>query len=274
MKDRFILDIAVIVGGEHVALSCAVTLRRSGGVIAAMVEEAPLLNTYPWAAKAIGTACRFPVHTATALESIFGEKRVEGIALFDRRSRKRFSISCDTVILTGRFVPYSPLIDGTAVAMDPLTSGPIIDDRFMTSVPGISAAGNVLRGAEMHDICALEGRRAARAIAILLKEEARPATGECIRLWAESPIRHVLPQTIGADALKVGRPRCKDRSAVNFQLDHTVRRPVLEARSGEKLLCRKRFARLYGRKQVVLPVHKFNSGLLGKDRKITVRLKD
>jgi len=265
---------AVIVGSEHVALSCAVTLRRSGVAIAAMVEEERILNTYPWAAKAISTACRFPVYSATTLEGISGEKRVEGVALFDRRSRKRFSVSCDTVILTGRFVPYAPLIDGTAVAMDPLTTGPGIDDRFMTSVPGVFAAGNVLRGAEMHDICALEGRRAARVIAGLLSAKAQPETGARIRLRADSPVRYVVPQAIGIEALKDSRRCCDVRSAVTLQLDRTVRHPVLEARLGEKLLWRRRFRRLYGRKRVVLPVHKFNSGLIGEDRSITLRLKD
>jgi len=50
-----------------------------------------------------------------------------------------------------------------------LIPGPRIDSGFQSSVKGVFAAGNVLRGVETADRCALEGKFAAGSIASFLR---------------------------------------------------------------------------------------------------------
>ncbi len=155
---------AAILGSEHVALSSVLTLKRAGASIAGMVEEHQELHTYGYLAEAMGRLYRFPIHKDIAVGEILGNDQVEGLELVTRKGRESFRLDCDMVVVTGKFRPESPLIDNTPIEQDPSTFGPRVSMDLMTSVPDIFAAGNVLRGADMHDLCALEGRLAARNI--------------------------------------------------------------------------------------------------------------
>ena len=152
---------AVIIGSEHIAFSSVLTLKKKGITIAGMVEEDPKLHTFSTVAAAMNRFYNFPVFRGASVRSIFGDSRVEGIEISGKNGEKSQRINCDTLILTGKFRPYSPLIDFTSIQIDSATRGPLIDMSFMTSVPNIYAAGNILRGADMHDLCALEGKSAA-----------------------------------------------------------------------------------------------------------------
>ena len=57
------------------------------------------------------------------------------------RTQEIKEVKCDSLILTGKFRSYSPLIDHTVIGYDPATFGPFVDMNLMTSVPGIFAAG-------------------------------------------------------------------------------------------------------------------------------------
>lgn len=154
---------AVVVGSEIVAFSAVMTLKKAGIKIQGMVEEQPKIQTLlkPLAGM-MKTWYKFPINTRTRIKSIYGKSRVQGILL--EKDGKEFTISCDTVIITGGFRPESALLTEPAIEQDAKTKGPVLDNNFMTSVPNIYAAGNVIRGALMHDLCALEGKRTAKTI--------------------------------------------------------------------------------------------------------------
>ena len=186
---------AAIIGSELVALSSVLTLRRAGVSLVGIVEEQPELQTYPFAAGAMGRLWGFPVYKRTVVKEIVGNERVEGVELLRRDTQEPFRLDCDTVIITGNFRPFSDLIENTPIEMDPLTFGPAVDMDFMTSVANIYAAGNLLRGADMHDLCALEGRMAARNILKRLASN-DDVTEPWITIRAEPPIRYVVPQKL------------------------------------------------------------------------------
>ncbi len=48
--------------------------------------------------------------------------------------------------------------------INPHTKGPVIDKNFQSSVQGVFVAGNLLRGVETADRCAMEGKWAAQAM--------------------------------------------------------------------------------------------------------------
>ena len=163
---------AIIIGAELVSLSALMTLLHANVKCAMMVTEEPRHQIeFPyvvmkWAIADIIT--RTPIITNTKVTNIFGRKRVEGIELTHQNGQTKL-VECDAVIFTGNWIPEHELARLGGLQINPVTRGPVIDEIFHSSVKGVFAAGNLLRGVETADRCALEGKRAARSIAKLIK---------------------------------------------------------------------------------------------------------
>ena len=162
----------VIVGAELVSLSALMTLMHAGVKCEMMVtEEAQHQIEFPyivmkWALADILT--RTPIVSKTRVSNIFGHKRVEGIELTHANGQVE-TVECDTVIFTGSWIPEHELARAGGLELNPQTKGPRIDAEFRSSVNGVFVAGNLLRGVETADHCAVEGKRAAASIANYLK---------------------------------------------------------------------------------------------------------
>ena len=260
---------AVIIGSEHVAFSSALTLRHAGASVVGMVEEDRELQTYRSVAKAMSLWMGFPIYKATSVESILGAKRVEGIELTDEEKGETFQLACDTVIVTGKLRPDSALIFESPIQEDPKTLGPVVDLDLQTSVPNIFAAGNVLRGASMHDLCALEGVRAAQSILNRLKSPG-DETENYVHMRTENPIRYVVPQKILPSQSKTHRAS-RFSPGVSIQLNRTMKNTVLEAYSGNEKIWEKYYSRLIANTTVPLPVEKFDWDIVSPEEGIHLR---
>lgn len=262
---------AVIVGSEHVAFSSALTLRRAGVSVVGMVEEDTELQTYPIVARAMSLWMGFPVYTGTSVKAVIGARRVEGIELVAGKNGGVFQLPCDMVVITGKFRPDSALIFDSPIEEDPLTSAPIVDLNLQTSVPTVFAAGNILRGANMHDLCALEGRQAARSILRSLK--APDIQNErYIPIKVEPPIRYVVPQRIIPTQAKRHRATWFS-PGVSIQLAHTTKNIVLEAFSGNERVWRKSYSRLIANTTIPLPIERFDWRRVDPEQGIALRAK-
>jgi pyruvate/2-oxoglutarate dehydrogenase complex dihydrolipoamide dehydrogenase (E3) component len=261
---------ALVIGSEHVAIEAILTLKRAGTSIVGWVEAGSELETYGIVAKTMCAMFGVPIFEDTTIGAIVGNKRVEGVELA-RKGKGNLFVGCDTVIITGKFRAYAPLIDQTPIERDPLTFGPVVDTRLMTSVPNILAAGNILRGAEMHDLCALEGRQVAHTIleTISLRE---PEPPKGIRIKGAYPIRYVVPQRIIPS--QITRQRLPFlHPAVTLQTAYTLRKPLLEAWSGGARIWHRSFGRLMGNTRVALPLHEFAWDKVDSDAGITVTVR-
>ena len=261
---------AVIIGSEHVALSSILTLKRKGISIGGLVEEDRKLNTFPSVARAMAFIYRFPVYKGTSVVSILDHHRVKEVTMFTEEGKKFSKLECDTVIITGKFRPYSSLIDSTPIKMDSDSDGPIIDSNYMTTVPNIFAAGNILRGADMHDICALEGKTAARNIVRSLKSLAYEEE-EGINLKVEEPIRYVVPQKILQAQIK-SKSRQPFFSGCSIQLENSLDKPILEAWSGNRMIWSRSYRRLIGHHRIPVPICEFDLSRVDKKSAVTLRI--
>jgi thioredoxin reductase len=259
---------ALILGSEHVALSSVLTLRRAGTSIAGMVEKEADLHTYASAATLMSRLFAFPIIKNAAIHRIIGNGRLEGVELIIGSNGETLQIECDTVVMTGRFRPDSSLIDGTLIEKDPSTLGPGVDPTLMTSVPNIFAAGNVLRGADMHDLCALEGRLAARSI-LRNMQTTRPETIRSVPVQAEKPIRYVVPQRIMPMPKRL---LSKLLPWPEIQLERTLMRPTLEAWSGGQRIWQGSFSRLLGNTRIPIPIENFRWGRVHPGLGVTLRV--
>jgi glycerol-3-phosphate dehydrogenase len=165
---------AVIVGAELVSLSALMSLMGAGVKCEMMVtDEASHQIEFPYVVMKWALAdiiSRTPILTNTRVSNIFGRKRVEGIELTQKDGSKQL-VECDTVIFTGNWIPEHELARMGGLELNPRTKGPVIDGNFQSSVQGVFVAGNLLRGVETAGRCALEGQRAARGAAGLLKRQ-------------------------------------------------------------------------------------------------------
>ena len=90
-----------------------------------------------------------PLHLSTTVTQVHGQNRIEAVtvACVDDKmkpiSRTEQKIECDLLVLAVGLIPENELSRSAGLAIDQRTKGPILDNRFMTSVPGIFAAGNV-----------------------------------------------------------------------------------------------------------------------------------
>jgi thioredoxin reductase len=107
---------------------------------------------------------RTPIILNTRISNILGQKRVEAVELTHATGQTE-TVECDTVIFTGNWIPEHELARLGGLEINPLTRGPKIDAEFRSSVGGIFVAGNLLRGVETADHCALEGTQAGKSIA-------------------------------------------------------------------------------------------------------------
>ncbi len=166
---------AVIVGAELVSLSALMTLQHVNVKCVMMTtEESKYQIEFPYIAMKWAVAdilTRTPIMTNVRVTNIFGKKRVEGIELTRSgfSTPEVFTVECDTIILTGNWIPENEMARLGGLTIDPLTRGPKIDAEFRSSVNGVFVAGNLLRGVETADRCAIEGMKAGKSIARYLK---------------------------------------------------------------------------------------------------------
>jgi NADPH-dependent 2,4-dienoyl-CoA reductase/sulfur reductase-like enzyme len=104
-------------------------------------------------------------------------------------------IPCDTLLLSVGLIPENELSKQAGVRLDPVTNGPYVDDRFMTSVPGIFAAGNVVHVYDLVDWVTEAGYVAGKGAAAFAQAE-KQAAGDQIPLKAGENIRYVVPHKL------------------------------------------------------------------------------
>lgn len=261
---------AVIIGSEIVALSSVLTLKRAKVSIVGMVEEYPELQTYAILADPMKRFFGFPIYKDTSITAILGNNKVEGIELVRGKDQETFQLACDMIILTGRFRPDSVLIENTPIEQDPSSLGPVVDMNFRTAVPNIFAAGNLLRGADMHDLCALEGKLAARSIVRVL-ESGDVDQGRCVSIRAKRPIRYIVPQKIAPAQIRK-RLLSKLFPWPAIQVERTLRNPVIEAWSGKEKIWEASYRRLIARTRYPIPVEKFDWQRVDSDKGIRLQI--
>ena len=261
---------ALIIGSENVSFSSVLTLRRAGTSIVGIVEEEPYLQTYTFPAEVMSTLFGFPIFKGTSVGKILGNERVKAIELVKKKDGNSSKVECDTVVITGKFRPDSVLIEGSLIELDPASQGPLVDMNLMTSVPNIFAAGNILRGADMHDLCALEGRLAGRSILKSLRSDGMERQ-KGIPIAGQFPIRYVVPQRIMPDQIRKN-PIYKLYTWPSIQMGKTLKSPILEAWSGEELIWSGAFRKMIANTRIPIPVEKFDWNRVDSEEGILLKI--
>ena len=160
---------AVIVGAEHVSFSAVATLAHGGASVAGLVTDLPRHQSL--AAFRAGAARPLPGAGLVAHRGQRDPRHRKGRVR--RADRARLRPDPDSRVRPGVFtadwIPDHELAVMAGCELDRGTLGPLVDPALRTTRPGVFAAGNLLHPAETADICALDGRHVAPAVAAYLR---------------------------------------------------------------------------------------------------------
>jgi glutamate synthase (NADPH/NADH) small chain len=186
----------VVIGGGNVAMDAVRTARRLGAAEAAIVyrrghEELPARAEEVHHAEAEGIRFELQVAPFEVLGTDDGWvraircQRME-LAEADASGRRRpvpihgseFTIDCDLVIVAIG-TRSNPLLTGTTAGLEVNQWGYIVtDEHGMTSMPGVFAGGDIVRGSATVILAMGDGKRAAAAIDAYLRGAYPPSSHE------------------------------------------------------------------------------------------------
>lgn len=140
-----------------------------------------------------------PIKYNHTISKIHGTHRVEGVSLCEVDESRRikpeteFFMSCDTVLLSVGLIPENEISLSSGILMDPLTSGPVINESMQTSSEAVFACGNAVHVHDLVDFVSEEGLKAGDAAAdfIQIKKTKKDLR---IPIRAGNRLRYVVPQ--------------------------------------------------------------------------------
>lgn len=148
-----------------------------------------------------------PLKLSHTVVNIEGKERVEGvtIAQVDESLKPipgtQEHFSCDTLLLSVGLIPENELSREIGVKINNITSGPLVDDSFETSVPGVFACGNVLHVHDLVDFVSEEATAAGRQAVRFIRGEKKKDHSKDIRVMTEGGVRYSVPAIINPDSM-------------------------------------------------------------------------
>ena len=104
-----------------------------------------------------------PLHLSTTVTRVIGEKRVEAVEVtkvdehMNPIEGTERIIPCDALILSVGLIPENEIAEKLGVELDPATKGAYVDQKLMTSVPGVFSCGNALHVNDLVDYVSQSG---------------------------------------------------------------------------------------------------------------------
>ncbi len=209
---------AVILGSGDIGLIMARRLTLEGMNVLGVYEKMPYCNGLKRNVRHCLKDYGIPLHLSSTVVDIFGTNRVEGVLVGkvdpdgNIITGTEEKISCDTLILSVGLIPENELSKKAGIEIDPLTSGAVVDQSGMTSIPGIFACGNVLHIHDIADMASVEGFSIGEAAARYLRSQKDFQNRIYYSLSAGPGVRYCLPQKISEDTpeqeitLRASRP--------------------------------------------------------------------
>ena len=155
-----------ILGSGDIGLIMARRMRLEGAEVLGVAELMPYSNGLPRNMKQCLDDFGIPLYLSHTVTNIYGRDRLERIEVTkvdDKRQPIKGSemyFDIDTLLLSVGLIPENTLAEEAGIEMDPSIRGPIVDENYMTSVPGIFACGN---GLHVHDLADFVTKQAGEA---------------------------------------------------------------------------------------------------------------
>ena len=191
----------VILGSGDIGLIMARRMTLEGAKVKVVAELLP----YSGGLKRNIVQCLddfgIPLKLSHTVVDIKGKERVEGITLAQVDENRRpipgteEFFECDTLLLSCGLIPENELSRELGVEMNPVTSGPVVNESLETNVEGVFACGNVLHVHDLVDFVSQEAAAAGKHAAEYVLE-GKKNTGKDVPIIATNGVRYTVPKTI------------------------------------------------------------------------------
>ena len=191
----------VILGSGDIGLIMARRMTLEGAEVKVVAELMP----YSGGLKRNIVQCLddfgIPLKLSHTVVDIEGKNRVEAVTIAevgpDRKPIPGTEIryECDTLLLSCGLIPENELSKGAGVAINPVTSGPIVGDNLETNIDGVFACGNVLHVHDLVDYVSQEATTAGKNAALYIQNGPK-ADAKTVEIIAEGGVRYTVPKYI------------------------------------------------------------------------------
>lgn len=234
----------VILGSGDIGLIMARRMTLEGAKVKAVCELMP----YSGGLKRNIVQCLddfdIPLLLSHTVIDIKGKERVTSVVIAEVDDHLKpvpgteQEISCDTLLLSCGLIPENELSRSAGVKINPATNGPVVNESFETSVPGVFACGNVLHVHDLVDYVSEESGRAGRSAARFVKAN-KAEEGPVINIKNGNGIRYTVPSFVRVSELD-------DDLVIRFRSGNVYRDSYINALfDGE--------TKLHRRKQIITP---------------------
>jgi hypothetical protein len=233
----------VILGSGDIGMIMARRMTLEGARVKAVFEMLPYPSGLPRNIQQCLEDYGIPLFLSHTIVDIKGKARLEGVTVarvdesLNPIPGTEVEYPCDTLILSVGLIPENELSSAAGVLLDNRTKGPVVDENFQTSVPGVFAAGNVLQVHDLVDFVSLEAEKLARSVAshIRSQETSLASIGDraktsVLDLVGDSSILYTVPQKLSklsdfSLSLRVKNPfkNCAINISQNGRLVKSVR---------------------------------------------------
>ncbi len=196
-----------ILGSGDIGLIMARRMTLEGAKVLGVAELMSYSNGLPRNLKQCLEDFNIPLYLSHTVTDIKGKSRLESITISEvdenrlpiKGSEKEFEV--DTLLLSVGLIPDNGLSEEARVPIDPSTKGPLVNESYMSEIPGIFACGNVLHVHDLVDFVTIEGLKAGESVAKFIKGDLN-FSKQPLELKAGEGLGYLLPQKIYIDNLK------------------------------------------------------------------------
>jgi len=230
----------VILGSGDIGLIMARRMTLEGAKVKVVAELMP----YSGGLKRNIVQCLddfgIPLKLSHTVVEIRGKERLTGITLAQVDGRGKpipgteEDYDCDTLLLSVGLIPENELSRGMGVNIEPITSGPSVNESLETNIDGVFACGNVLHVHDLVDYVSEEAAAAGENAAKYVKGILPANSGKEIKLVPTDGVRYTVPKTIDPE-------RMTDELTVRFRVGNVYKNCFVSVYfDGERVVHRKR----------------------------------
>ena len=191
----------VILGSGDIGLIMARRMTLEGAKVKVVAELMP----YSGGLKRNIVQCLddfgIPLKLSHTVIDIEGKNRVEAVTIAevgpDRKpipgTEERYT--CDTLLLSCGLIPENELSRSAGVAINPVTSGPIVNDSLETSIDGMFACGNVLHVHDLVDYVSQEATAAGKNAAAYI-QNGSSKDAAAVEIFPVDCVRYTVPKYV------------------------------------------------------------------------------
>lgn len=191
----------VILGSGDIGLIMARRMTLEGAKVKVVAELMP----YSGGLKRNIVQCLddfdIPLKLSHTVVDIEGKNRVEAVTIAevgpDRKpipgTEERYT--CDTLLLSCGLIPENELSRSAGVSLNPVTSGPVVNDSLETNIDGIFACGNVLHVHDLVDYVSQEASTAGKNAAAYVRNGSSKDT-KIVEILPVDGVRYTVPKYI------------------------------------------------------------------------------